>query len=454
MKWVIAVGVLFAGLGLGCAEEAPSGPTDAGVVNDATVPDVGAEPPDLGAAPVDGGSGLPDATPDPVDGGHGDDVGAPSCAIPAVTLTHTPELPPNAQVRKFSPSLYPDAVCNDGTPAYIAFRPGVGGGARRWQIYLQGGGSCYRGEACAERYTDARRLMSSAAVNDGDPVPSDRFSGILSSDPGINPDFYDANLVYVAYCSSDQWGGTQPATPGVTDLNDVRRWHFRGRAIVDALLAELPGLGLGGGDEVLVVGTSAGGLGVTSVLDDLQAALPAEVRLLALIDGSYFLEYPPYDPSTQTEATSTDDILNTLAAADQVWRSRGDASCLAAALDPTALARCSVTSQLFARRDLGPPTLIRQSQQDATMMARFVAPADVSAPAQAYRDRLAAAMRASFVELDPRYHVFSTFDDLHTVVIADRGWVNLEVEGAALREVVGAWYRDPCAPGPKRVATP
>lgn len=454
MKFPLVLGLLSTGLWLGCRDEAPGEATDSAVVIDATIPDAGAEPPDAGAEPADLGPVNPDATVDPIDAGEDADGGAPSCPVAPVTLTHGPERPATALIRKFSMSQYPDAVCNDGTPAYIGFRPGVGGGARRWLLYMQGGGSCYRGESCAERFAGSRRFMSSNGFNDGDPVPVDRLSGILSADPAINPDFFDANLVFMAYCSSDQWAGTQAATPGITDPNDVRRWHFRGRAIVNAAWSELFGLGLRGGDEVLLVGTSAGGLGVTSVLDDLQGTLPNGTRLLALIDGSYFLEYPPYDSSTMSEATSTDDILNTLAAADQVWRSQGDASCLAAATDAASVARCSVTAQLFARRELGPPTMIRQSQQDATMMARFVEPRDVSAPAQAYRDRLAAAMRVTFADLDPRYHLFSTFDDLHTVVIADRGWVDLSVDGTRLREAVGAWYRDPCAPGPRRVGTP
>src|SRR5690606_25252910 len=51
------------------------------------------------------------------------------------------------------PAIFPDAVCNDGTPGFFYFRPAGSEAARnRWVIQLQGGGSCANPSHCAKRW--------------------------------------------------------------------------------------------------------------------------------------------------------------------------------------------------------------------------------------------------------------------------------------------------------------
>ncbi len=48
---------------------------------------------------------------------------------------------------------FPEAVCNDGTPAVFYYGPFSGTESRnKWIIFLQGGGSCFDGRSCAERW--------------------------------------------------------------------------------------------------------------------------------------------------------------------------------------------------------------------------------------------------------------------------------------------------------------
>ena len=56
--------------------------------------------------------------------------------------------------------------------------------------------------------------------------------GILSPDPQENSHFYEANMVYVPYCSSDSWSGTNTAknSEGLT---------FMGRLILTEVIKEL-----------------------------------------------------------------------------------------------------------------------------------------------------------------------------------------------------------------------
>lgn len=118
-----------------------------------------------------------------------------------------------------------DAVCNDGTPAAYYFRRGQGTGSHRWVIHLQGGGMCYSVETCQHRSVSTPYLMTSTGL------PSTRTGGgVLSPSSHDNPDFFNANHVYVHYCSSDLWSGDREATA------ESGGWHFRGRASSAPLL--------------------------------------------------------------------------------------------------------------------------------------------------------------------------------------------------------------------------
>lgn len=376
-----------------------------------------------------------------------------SCEVSPVTLSHGAGSPATPRVYKLSLEEHPLARCNDGTAAYFVLRPGFGDGARRWHIFLEGGGGCGDGATCATRWEESRSLMSSAQVRDGALVNT-RLEGIKSADPIENPDFYDATFVQIAYCSSDHWSGDVAATAAPdAPLTDLDRWHFRGRAITMAVIAELGPLGLGSASEVLLSGSSAGGLGIANQIDDLRALLPASLRVLALQDAGFGLFYPPYDPATQREATERPFAQElSFAAGTQAWGGRGDLTCEARAVDALTRAACRLPSETFPSGDIAAPMFIRQSQLDAVQTKRLVDPLDTSAPARAYRERFGAAMRTTLAGLAPRFSVFSTHDAQHGVMSTTEGWTSLSVDGVTLRDAVGAWYREPCAGGGKRIA--
>uniref|UniRef100_A0A4W4H955 Uncharacterized protein n=1 Tax=Electrophorus electricus TaxID=8005 RepID=A0A4W4H955_ELEEL len=90
------------------------------------------------------------------------------------------------------------ATCNDGTAAGFYLKEFKG--SKRWLIFLEGGWCCYNKETCDSRYKNIPRLMSSA-----DWPRTRKGSGILSSQAEENPHWYNANIVFVPYCSSDVW---------------------------------------------------------------------------------------------------------------------------------------------------------------------------------------------------------------------------------------------------------
>jgi len=96
--------------------------------------------------------------------------------------------------------------------------------------------------------------------------------GILSPSPAENPYWYNANHVFVPYCSSDSWSGRR-SKPESRDS-----FRFMGSLIVRQVMADLIPLGLGNpqGTDLLMAGSSAGGLGVMLNLDKMRAFLQDE----------------------------------------------------------------------------------------------------------------------------------------------------------------------------------
>ncbi len=375
---------------------------------------------------------------------------AAACDVAPVTITHTPGTPGQATIHKLSLAEHPRAVCNDGTPAYFIFRPGFGAAARRWHIFLEGGGSCGDDASCEHRWRTSRSLMTSEGIVDGAPFLRG-LAGIKSANPVENPDLHDATLVQIHYCSSDHWSGDTAATPGLP-IGDIDHWHFRGRAIVAAVITELSSMGLGSATEVLLNGSSAGGMGVASTADDVRARLPASIRMLAMQDAGFGLFYPPYDPITRREATERPFAQELEFAGNAAsWGGRGDLTCHLLAGDDFERGFCRIPSTIFSSGQVTTPVFVRQSQLDAVQVNRLIDPADQTAPARAYRERFGAEMRRVHAALPAHFGVFSTHDAGHGIAASTAGWTTRAVGGVILRDAFGAWYRNPCAPGGRHI---
>ena len=71
--------------------------------------------------------------------------------------------------------------------------------------------------------------------------------------------------------------------------------YYRGRRVRDAVIADLiNNRGLSRAEEVIVAGTSAGGLAVILHLDAWRRALPANIKLRGLADSGFFAEQPSF----------------------------------------------------------------------------------------------------------------------------------------------------------------
>nr|CAG4636854.1 EOG090X02ZJ [Ceriodaphnia reticulata] len=161
------------------------------------------------------------------------------------------------------------AVCNDGSPAGYFIRKSYG--SKRWIVFLEGGWYCYDKRSCESRWSRLRGFMTSNMWPDTRQV-----SGILSPDPEENPYWWNANHVYVPYCSSDSWSGSSPA-------GSTSRFAFMGSIILQEVLRDLLPQGLLNASKLMLTGSSAGGTGVMLNLDRVTDFLrtqgsSAEVR--------------------------------------------------------------------------------------------------------------------------------------------------------------------------------
>lgn len=174
----------------------------------------------------------------------------------------------------------PTARCMDGTPAGYYLEPAAPGpNASKWIIYIQGGGECGDKPSCDGR---AKSALGS----------SNYFAASISSmpyfsvnNPETNPNFASWSHVYVPYCTSDLFSGTQ------TERNSIG-YYFAGRLVVDAVLdALIAGAGLGAATEVILFGDSAGGIGTFINLDHVAGRLPGARVVGAPIAGFFAPAY-------------------------------------------------------------------------------------------------------------------------------------------------------------------
>lgn len=174
-----------------------------------------------------------------------------------------------------------NAQCMDGSPAAYYHRPSKNASSTLWLIFLQGGGACHDKQSCTARSKTA--LGSSSGYADSLDLQEPTFS----SDPAVNPDFYNAHMVYVPYCSSDTHTGQNMEASA-----DTWNFYFSGHsnlvAIVDDLRRSTAPAAWAAMQRMLLTGGSAGGVGTINNADWLTSVLPSSVIVKAAPIAGWF----------------------------------------------------------------------------------------------------------------------------------------------------------------------
>jgi hypothetical protein len=182
------------------------------------------------------------------------------------------------------------AVCLDGSPPGFYFGAATSAAtSNNWVIYFKGGAWCVRHDEAS----DLANCLSRSQTQLGSSTlfaPTFQFSGMLDSDPAINPDFATWNRVILMYCDGASFSGDRD-DPVVVDGTPL---YFRGHRVLDALLDELltPAFGLNRAEQVLLAGGSAGGLATFLHTDFVRSKMPPSVRTFkaAPVSG-FFLQH-------------------------------------------------------------------------------------------------------------------------------------------------------------------
>ncbi|KAK2404587.1 Pectinacetylesterase family protein [Trifolium repens] len=169
------------------------------------------------------------------------------------------------------------AFCLDGSlPAYHLHK-GHGRGKNNWLLQFEGGGWCNDLTSCLERAQTRRgssHYMTKLQV----------FSGILSNNATLNPDFYNWNRVKLRYCDGASFTGNKVFNNGTTKL------YFKGQKIWEAIIQDLLPKGLEKAHKALLSGCSAGGLATFHHCDNFTKYLPTNASVKCMSDAGFFLD--------------------------------------------------------------------------------------------------------------------------------------------------------------------
>ncbi|KAL1807862.1 hypothetical protein ACET3Z_024852 [Daucus carota] len=168
------------------------------------------------------------------------------------------------------------AVCLDGSPPAYQLDWGKEDGAKNWLLHLQGGYWCTTTQECQTRMNDSSGLGSSTKMK------SAYFSGILTNNETLNPYFYNWNRVFVRYCDGSCFTGDKQEFSADGP-------YYRGSRVFSAIIDELMKLGMKNAQNVLLSGSSAGGLGTMVHCDRFRNRFPTSTKFKCLSDASYFI---------------------------------------------------------------------------------------------------------------------------------------------------------------------
>ncbi|XP_054734852.1 palmitoleoyl-protein carboxylesterase NOTUM [Anastrepha obliqua] len=308
-------------------------------------------------------------------------------------------------------------VCNDGSRAGFYLRKNPS--SKKWIVFLEGGWHCYDTRSCRARWLRLRHLMTSAQWPETRDV-----GGILSPLPEDNPYWHNANHVLVPYCSSDSWSGTR------STIDETAEWRFMGAVIIRQVIAELIPLGLGRvpGAELLLVGSSAGGLGVMLNLDRITNYLQRERKLMVTVrgvsDSGWFLDREPYTPATVGSSESVRQGW-------KIWQGILPETCTKQYL--TEPWRCYFGYRLYPT--LKAPLFVFQWLFDEAQMRADNVGAPVTPQQWNYIHEMGGALRSS---LDNVTGVFAPSCIGHAV-LSRRDWVSIKIDDISLPSALRCW---------------
>ena len=281
-------------------------------------------------------------------------------------------------------------------------------------------------------------------------------TGALSLNASVNPDWYDANAVFVGYCDGGSFAGHRdaplPAGPNGTLL------YLRGRLILDALLEDLRPR-MAGALDVVIKGCSAGGLATYIHAARLSAfgwSIPGVQRVAVLPGAGAFLDIASYPgPNIVRPFFAAWSTLHNVSGSL-------DPECLAQPPEPGKRFLCVFPQYFLARLIESVPLFVSNSLVDWSQQSWVMnLGCDLLNPAQACNSsqlayvnhfrqtmiqalspvlRGAARQHGDESQLSSRCGAFLATCSIHIIVDNDGAWSGIRVQGQTQLDTFRAWF--------------
>ena len=178
------------------------------------------------------------------------------------------------------------SACLDGSPVGLYINEGKGANKDNFLIYFNSGGFCGAGnladtlESCYQRSNgglgSTKNLQPSRNADQG---------GLLSTDPQLNPVFYDWTKVFAVYCDGAEYFGSRPEPIPYKD----KKLYFRGTNNVLEQVKYLEDkYDIFRKNKIVVTGVSAGGI-ATYLYSDHFLAKTVTAKIYSIPDSGLFL---------------------------------------------------------------------------------------------------------------------------------------------------------------------
>lgn len=203
----------------------------------------------------------------------------------------------NWELHRLDESKYPLATCLDGSQGVYYVRRGKGGSSnKKVYVHMEGGGWCSSvvERACGSGAITSCLLRAKTLKGSTKNDTAAGFKGVangiprLSTNEQFNPAFHDWNHVFVRYCDGASFSGLRE-----DPLLTSPPLYSRGNFILQAVIRDLksPGALFSDATDVVVGGSSAGGLSTFLHVHQFYQAFSPSVKMAAIPDGGFFREW-------------------------------------------------------------------------------------------------------------------------------------------------------------------
>jgi hypothetical protein len=357
------------------------------------------------------------------------------------------------------------AVCLDGSPPAYYIHWGSGADINKWIFHLQGGGWC---TDLADCYGRSKTSLGSSKSYPS--VANQSGYDFLNINPAVNPDFYTWTSVFLNYCDGASYSGNadQPAVYNNTNL------FFRGFRILDAVIdsitkgspVPLPSGGAGplltNATDMILTGTSAGGLGVYLHADYIGSLIPPTINFRAMSQVGFFINAV----SAQGYSSFSDIYMNiaTMQNSTAGLPQQVNEGCMLTR-PPAYQWQCFFAQ--FTYPHIRTPIFVQNSKMDNWQLSNILSEANVPCCAQVedpamvacvndpskqcnstqfasftgYSAQFMAALNASVAASPNSFQSnggLITSCDLHDHML-DNGWNRIKVNGQSMRQILTPW---------------